>query len=247
MVNMMAAIAVMAAVMGGEDDDEIREEGPKSLREKTFGVPHYIRLPFLGDDENPVYYNIGKSIPMMSLFQPSPQQAKLAGQEYIPGFLNPSGPYVSLIAGAVFGLDPFTGKQISQPTDTQWDKLVNTGQSVYNTMAPIPLQTKFVDQMQGLAEGRVGPTGEGMNGLFLARTLGGLSLYQFNRDESRFYQDLEVKKIKRDFNTAMNKAKREEYRKGYPDYESLDKDLAELRKRMDKAIDERLGLDPLLD
>jgi hypothetical protein len=243
MVNMMAALAVMSAVMGGEDDDEIRREGPDSLRQKTFGVPHYMRIPFMGDAENPVYYNIGKSIPMMALFQPSPQETKLAGQEWIPGFLNPSGPYASLMAGMFFGIDPFTGKQISQPTDTQWDKLVNTGQSVYNTMAPSFAQTRFADQAKALAEGRVGPTGNETNALFLARTLGGMSLYQFNRDESRFYQNLEVKKIQRDFSTAMNRAKREELRKGYPDYEALDKDLEVLRKRMDKALADIMGQD----
>ena len=242
-VNMMAAIAVMSAVMGGDDDEEIRREGPDQLREKTFGVPHYIRIPFMGDADNPVYYNIGKSIPMMSLFQPSPQQTKLFGQEWVPGFLNPNGPYISLLGGVMFNIDPFTGKPFTQPTDTQWEKFVATGESVYNTMAPIPFQTKFVDQVQGLAEERIGPTGEGMNALFLARTLGGLSLYKFNRDESRFFQAQEVKKIKKDFNTAMNRAKREEYRKGYPDYESLDKDLAELRSRMDKAIKDIYGTD----
>jgi hypothetical protein len=243
MVNMMGAIALASAVFDG-DDDEWRKTGPEMVREKSFwGLgPHmFMRVPFLGDDENPVFYNIGKSIPMMALADPPASESKLFGQSWVPGFITPGGPYVNLIAGLFLGIDPFTGKALSDETDTQLNKLLKAGESVYNTMTPSFAQTRFMGSIAGLAEGKVGPTGVDANALFLARTLGGMSLYEFNRQETDFYNDKEVQKMKREFGAAMAKAKRDEYNKGYPDYEALDVELAKLRGRLEKRIAEIRG------
>jgi len=49
---------VAMASMAGGDDDELRKSGPEYIRERMFGIGPYmhIRIPFMGDDENPVYY-----------------------------------------------------------------------------------------------------------------------------------------------------------------------------------------------
>jgi hypothetical protein len=177
---------------------------------------------------------------MFTLFQPPPGESKLAGQEWIPGFATPSGPLTTLLS-AMNGYDPFTGKPMHDPTDTQWDKLVNTGKAVYNTMAPAAVNANFWKNVGDLAAGVTGPTGVEKSSLFLARNLGGLGLYQFNVDESAFYQRKEVKNIKRDFDTAIAKAKRLEYSKGYPDYEALDAELNDLRTRMQEQIAKARG------
>jgi hypothetical protein len=39
----------------------------------------------------------------------------------------------------------------------------------------------------------------------------------------------------------MTKAKRDEYRKGYPDYEALDKELEDLQVRMEKELAKARG------
>jgi hypothetical protein len=142
------------------------------------------------------------------------------------------------------GYDPFTGKPMHSPTDTQWDKLVRTGKAAYDTMAPAAVNSKFWDNIGKLKDDVTGPTGVEKSALFLARNLGGLGLYQFNVDESRFYQDNEVKKIEREFSTAMNKAKRLEMSKGYPDYEALDAELDTLAKRLEQRIAEIRGEKP---
>ena len=246
MANVLMAYALMSAAMEGDDEDEMRKAAPDYLRDRAWGGlgPYmHLRVPFIGDAENPVYFNLGKYIPMFTLFQPPPGEAKLAGQEWIPGFATPSGPFITLIS-AMNGYDPFTGKPMHDPTDTQWDKLVRTGKAAYDTMAPAAVNSKFWDNIGQLADGVVGPTGVEKSALFLARNLGGLGLYQFNVDESRFYQDLEVKRIERDFSTAMNKAKRLEMSKGYPDYEALDAELDTLAKRLEKRIAEIRGEEP---
>ena len=244
MANVLMTYALMqAALGGGEEEEEKRKMAPDYLRDRAWGGlgPYmHMRLPFLGDDENPVYFNLGKYIPMFTLFQPPPGETKLAGQEWVPGFATPSGPLVTLLS-AMNGFDPFTGKPMHDPTDTQWDKLVNTGKAVYNTMAPAAVNANFWKNVGDLAEGATGPTGVEKSALFLARNLGGLGLYQFNVDESAFYQRKEVKNLKREFNTAIAKAKRAEYSKGYPDYEALDAELDDLRTRLQEEIAKARG------
>jgi hypothetical protein len=243
MVNMMAAIGLMSAVFDGDDNEEWRLTGPEQVREKAFwGMgPHmFMRVPFLGDDENPVYWNIGKSVPMMTLADPPMGESRLFGQSWIPGFLTPGGPYMNLIAGAFLGIDPFTGKKLSDETSDNFSRFVGAAEVIYNTMTPSIGQTRMMENAQRLIEGRVGPTGREPDALFLAR-LGGMTLYQFNRQETDFYNDKEIQRIKRDFGSAMATAKRNEYNKGYPDYEALDTELAKLRERMEKRIAEIRG------
>jgi hypothetical protein len=242
-VNMMASVMLMQAALGGEEDDELRKQGPDYLRERSlFGLGPYMhmRIPFVGDDQNPTYFNVGKYLPFLSLFQPAPGESPFAGQSWLPGFATPGGPLVTLIS-AMNGYDPFTGKPMHAPTDTEWDKLVTTGKAAYDTMAPPVVTTKFWDQIGQLKDGAMGPTGIEKSSMFLARTLGGLGLYQFNTEEAAFYKSKELKEIKKDFKAAMTKAKREEYRKGYPDYEALDRELDDLRDRMQEALAKARG------
>ena len=243
MVNMLTAIAIMNSIMDDEDDEEWRKKGPEAVRDKAlWGMgPHmYMRVPFLGDDQNPVYWNIGKSIPMMALFQPPAGESKLLGQDWYPGFLNPSGPYVSLLANTFLNVDPFTGKELYKETDTNPQKIVNSTKAVWDVMMPSWASTRLATNLQDLADGKVGPTGVLPDSMFIAR-LFGMTLYEFNRSEVLYSQNAEVAKLKREFMTAMRTAAKDEARRGYPDYEALDVKLADLRERMMQAMDKARG------
>ena len=74
----------------------------------------------------------------------------------------------------------------------------------------------------------------------IARTFG-LKLYDFNVDEQAAINEIVVKRIQRDFKSAITKATRDEMRKGYPDYEALDAELEDLRTRMEKEIEKARG------
>ena len=244
MVNMMAALGIMGSMLDG-GDDEWRKKGPEQVRDMFLGmVPSYYRIPFMGNDENPVYYNLGKSIPFISLFQPAQGQSKLFGQDWFPSVLNPGGPYTSIISSVLFGTDAFTGKPLADATDTQLNKFLKGAESVYNTMVPSVASTRLWGPEEGeiakLLQNRTGPTGVEPDALFIARTFG-LSAYEFNRSETEFWQDGQIKKLKREFDTVMNKAKRDEYAKGYPDYEALDEKLADLRTRLEERINKIRG------
>lgn len=242
MTNMLMSVALIAAATGGAEDEEDRKNAPKYIREKSLmglGPYMHIRIPFMGDEQNPVYFNLGKYVPMISLFQSAPGEQKTFGIE-LPGFATPGGPFINTVS-ALTGYDPFTGKPIAAPTDETWDRMVKTGKYLYDTMAPTLLSTKFWGQIGDLKDEKTGPLGVEKSPLFLARNLGGLGLYQFNTEESKFMQDKQVEKISKDFSAAMSKAKQEEYRKGYPDYEALDDELDELQARLEKRIIEIRG------
>lgn len=243
--NIMMAYYLLEAAMSssaGDDDEETRQSGPAYVRERMFfgavGPYMHIRIPFMGDAENPVYYKLGDYFPLASMTKGLPNG--FAGQSWFPSMLTPSGPFVSAIAGIVLGVDPYTGKSIHQPTDTEWQKLWNTTKFGYDIIAPPSINSRQIARADDFFEGKTGITGSEPSGLVFARAFG-LKMYDYNVVESEAIQEIAAKKIQREFKTAMTKAKQDEYRKGSPDYEELDRTLADLQERMEKEMAKAQG------
>lgn len=240
--NVLAAYALIEAAMGGGDDDELRKLGPESIRERMFfgtiGPYMHVRVPFMGDDQNPVYYKLGDYFPMASMTKGLPNG--FMGQSWFPGGLTPSGPFVSGIAGMVLGVDPYTGKSIHQPTDTDWDKLWNATKFGYDIVVPPAVSSRQISKVQDIVDEKTGITGAPPSSLAIARSFG-LKMYDFDVTEEAARAERNIKQINRDFKTAMTKAKRDEMRKGYPDFEALDAELADLQTRMQEKIDRARG------
>lgn len=241
--NVLAAyylLDVAMASMAGDDDEETRKKGPKEIRERMFGIGPYmhIRIPFMGDEENPVYYRLGDYVPMASAAKGLPNG--FMGQSWIPGAITPSGPIVSAIAGLVLGVNPYTGKSLNQPTDTEWQKFKNATKFAYDIIAPPAINTTQLKAVNNILDEKTGMTGAPVSNLPIARMFG-LKLYDFNVTEAQAVQEVVSNRIERDFKDAMRKAKREENRRGYPDYDELDKTLADLQTRMEKEMDKARG------
>jgi hypothetical protein len=236
--NVIAAyylIEVALAAMAGDDDDELRKAGPEYMRERMFfGMgPHmFIRLPF-GDAQNPVYYKLGDYVPFASMTKGLPNG--LMGQSWVPAAVTPGGPYLTAAAGLLFGVDPYTGKAIHKPTDSEWDKLLNSAKFTYDLAMPPAVSSRNIDKALDIKDEKAGVTGAMPSNLVFARMLG-FKAYDYDVDESMIVQDKVVKGIEKDFKAAMRKAKREEYSKGYPDYDALDEELEVLRERMERRI-----------
>jgi hypothetical protein len=244
LANVMMAYMILEAAMGGAaggDDDELRKQGPESIRERMFGsVGPYmnIRIPFMGDEENPVYYKLGDYFPLASFTRGLPNG--MMGQSWIPASLTPSGPFVSGILGLVGGVDPYTGKSLHKPTDTELQKLWTSTKFAYDT-ATIPLiNSRNISKVDDLVEGKTGITGKEPSALPLARAFG-MKFYDFNVTEQAAINEIVVKRIGKDFKSAMTSAKRDEYRKAYPDYDALDEKLEDLRARMEAEISKARG------
>jgi len=217
------------------DDEDVRKRAPKHIREKSLGGlgPYqYVRIPFMGDDENPVFFNMGKYIPILSLFQGAQGAQSI---EWMPGFLSPNGPFTSVMY-AFAGYDPFTGKHLSTLDATPTRAKLDRAAYFYNSMVPTVAGTKFIGKVKGDIAGDKDSMGRETDSLYLARTLGGMGLYQFNEETSAFWQRRDVRDIKRAFKSAMRKAQMQEQNRGYPDREALDETMADLRTRMESAI-----------
>jgi hypothetical protein len=241
--NVMMVYYLIDAAMAsaaGDDDEELRKRGPEYVRERMFGIGPYmhIRIPFMGDDNNPVYYRLGDYMPMASAAKGLPNG--FMGQSWFPGSLTPSGPLISAVAGMVLGVDPYTGKSIHKPTDSDWDKLGNVGKFAYDIVTPPAISSRQLQSISDILADKTGPTGTPVSDLAIARTFG-LKLYEFNVDEAAYYRSLEIRKLQRDYKAAMTKAARDEYRRGYPDPAALEKELGDLRERMMEAIDKAKG------
>jgi len=225
-------IDMLTSSMAG-DDDELRELGPERLDERMFGFgPRmYIRIPFLGDEQNPVYYRLGDYIPLASTAKGLPNG--FAGQDWWPGGLTPGGPFVNAIIGMVAGVDPYTGDSIHEPTDGNFDKLINNVKFGYDLFSPPMARSSNIEKVVDAAEGKVGITGRepGVSNLIFSKILG-LKGLDFNVDEQAAFKDIEYKGVIRDYKTAISKAKREELRRGYPDYEALDAEIESLTQEM---------------
>jgi len=247
--NILAAyylLDVALASMAGDDDDETRKALPEQMRERVFfgnfGPNMYIRIPFLGDSENPVYYKLGDYVPFMSMTKGLPNG--IFGQNWIPGVVTPGGPFISAAIGFLGGVDPYTGKPIHQPTDTGLQKAWNAAKFGYDIISPPVVNSRNMTAAQEVMTGEQGITGITKSpGYLLARTLGGLKIQEYNVEESLAIQDLQIKKIEREFKSAMRRAEREALDDGTPDYEVLDKELDDLERRMQKRLDELQGLD----
>jgi hypothetical protein len=245
LANVMMAYYLLEAAMSGaagDDDEEIRKSGPESIRERMFfgsvGPYMHIRIPFMGDSENPVYYKLGDYFPAASMTKGMPNG--FAGQSWVPSMITPSGPIVSGIASILLGVDTYTGKSIHQPTDSGWEKLWNTTKAAYDIVSPPGISSKQIGRADDFFAGKTGMTGNEPSSLFFARAFG-LKLYDYNVTEAEAVQELAVKRVQREFKTAMTKAQRDEYRKGYPDYEALDKELDSLRERMEEEMAKKRG------
>jgi hypothetical protein len=243
--NILMAYYLLEAAMSGAsdgDDEELRRSGPENIRERMFfgavGPYMHVRIPFMGDDQNPVYYKLGDYFPVASITKGLPNG--FMGQSWFPSMITPSGPFVSVIASTVLGVDTFTGKSIHQPTDTGWDKLWNATKAGYDIFTPPAISSRQISRANDFFEGKEGITGAPPSGLVFARSFG-LKLYDYNVTEEEAKQDLNAKRVEREFKAAMTKAKRDEYRKGYPDYEALDKELEDLQTRMEKEIAKKRG------
>lgn len=243
--NILMAYYLIEAAMSGAadgDDEELRKSGPEYIRERMFfgsvGPYMHVRIPFMGDAENPVYYKLGDYFPVASMTKGLPNG--FMGQSWFPSMITPSGPFVSLIASTVLGVDTFTGKSIHQPTDTGWEKLWNTTKAGYDIFTPPAISSRQISRANDFFEGKEGITGAPPSGLVFARSLG-LKMYDYNVAESEAVQEIVADKITREFKAAMTKAKRDEYRKGYPDYEALDKELEDLQTRMEKELAKARG------
>ncbi|TMU77320.1 nucleotidyltransferase family protein [Hydrogenophaga intermedia] len=126
--------ALGSMLAGGDDDDDERARKllPEEKAGKIWGiVPKLIRMPWNDEHGSPVYLDIRRFIPVGDVFDVGAGQAAIP---VLPGLM-PGGPLV--LAGEVMlNKSAFTGKSISQDTDTAAQQAAKVADHLYKAFAP---------------------------------------------------------------------------------------------------------------
>ncbi len=234
--------AALSSMSGDDEEDE--KMRPVYMREKIFsmfgyGVNSYIRLPGLGDDENPVMFHLGKIIYPMSLTDTRPNG--FMGLDWWPSSLTPSGPASSVMQASIAGVDPFTGNKLSSPIATSAEKFLDRAVEIQSMFAPnLPLVSiketkKLFKTLQDNPE-----QSESATAMKMAKYLG-LMVYSYNTYGELARQDRAVRKIKSDYSAEISKIRREIESHNEPDWDAFEEKQTELLDRMEKAIAKRRG------
>jgi hypothetical protein len=243
--NLLLAYTILEHVMqevagGDEEDEKLRKTAPEQYRERMFGFGPYmhIRIPFLGSDKQPVYYKLGDYIPMAGLTRTQPNG--LMGQDWFPSSVTPTGPFVSTIASAVLGVDSYTGKPLSSPTDSNWEKFIDRSKAVTGQFLPqVGVDLLKWDRVADIAKGRQDKA-ENFEAMQMARWAG-LKLYEFDVAESQAQQSRAAKAIMTEYQKEIRKVARAEARYERPDWESFNKRQTELLARMQTEVAKAKG------
>ena len=236
--NVLTSYALLDAAMSalaGEDEEDRNRLG-KMYNEKLFfntGPNSMIRIPFMGDDENPVYFRLGDYIPLASTMRGTP--AGFMGFENWPGGFSPNGPLVTL-AGMFMNTDTYTGKKISDPTDSALDVTLNNLGMMVDMALPPVISTRNVGKAVDFIQGDTTISGRDISPMLFARAAG-LKFYNPNVTEETMYKRIAERQIIRDYGIAISRAKREELRSGAPDYDALYAEIDSLRQEMREEID----------
>jgi hypothetical protein len=245
LVNLYAGLWILDGLtqaITGDDDDELRESGPEWARSRMlFGLgPHtHVRVPFMGDSENPVYYDIGKYITPSAFGDRVPNA--FLGLSWWPSFVSPGGPFISSALAVVGGIDPYNGRPLSPPSDSDWEKLSDRlvyTQSLFAPNLPFLNARELEKAKEAFAatEGR----SENYSSLYLARTAG-MRFYDFNVQGSLDQQDRAAQAVEREYKTEIGKLKRKQERLENPDWDAFYEREEELMMRMEKRIAEIRG------
>jgi hypothetical protein len=163
------------------------------------------------------------------------------GQSWWPSFVSPGGPFISAAVIAIGGVDPYTGRAITSPTDSDWEKLTTYGGFLTGLVTPnIPL----VNPVEWARAEKVfterSDVTENAAELYIARQAG-LRFFDFNVEAAANQQQRAVAAIKREFQIELGKLKREQGLLKTPDWDGYMERRKALMERMQERINERTG------
>ena len=248
LVNLYAGYAILDAMlsaMSGDDEDELRAAMPEYMREKLLfglGPNAYVRIPFMGDSDNPVYYHLGKYMFPSSLADSSPEG--FAGLSWWPTSLTPTGPFVGTVMTLGAGVDPFTGNKLTDESASDFEAFAARAKAVQAQFVPnLPfVNAKETEKLMDAAAGRLDKTPNHAS-LMMARYMG-LRFYDFNVDASLEQQDKAAAAIEKDYKMAISKLRQQQERLERPDWDAFYEREAELLKRLEQRIGKLRGEEP---
>ena len=248
-VNLMSAYMLTAAIMDamtGEDDEELKRKrriGPEAVRENMFGaswLPYmHVRMPFAGNDKDPVYMPMGKYFPLSNIHKGTPQG--VFGMEWVPQAITPSGPFMSVLIAMLTNRDQYTGKELTATGADTLDKLWSMSKVVYGQFTPSWASPNSINTMLDLGKGKTDAAGAAVSPMVIAKALG-FGLVTYNEQAAEITQRRAVQAINRAYSEEIGRAKRNHLRYPGADIDELNKRLADLlESRAEEIADVKGG------
>ena len=243
LAKLLTVWAMLDALMAGMagDDEERRKAGDPKLQDRLlgFGPNMHMRIPFLGEGDEAVYYRIGDYFPLATSFNGLPNG--FAGLDWWPSAVNPSGPLISGIAILAGGVNPYTGQKLSGPTDNTMDAFAERMYALYDTMGVPALRSTNISTMMDMAfeGGKKDVMGRELSWTYLALAkVGGLKLVEHSDAKEATLRKIRASVIMKEFGQAISKAKRDAVKTGAVDFEALDAEILDLYTRRQEEINE---------
>ncbi|MFC4788331.1 hypothetical protein ACFO6X_04955 [Giesbergeria sinuosa] len=132
LMALAGGLNALGSMLAGGDDDKERKLLPEEKAGAIWGmVPKLIRMPWNDAHDSPVYLDIRRWIPVGDVFDVGQGHAAIP---MLPGLM-PTGP-LAMLFEVVLNKTSFTGKPITQETDTVAQKTAKLADYFYKAFAP---------------------------------------------------------------------------------------------------------------
>lgn len=145
---------MLGYLLSGGDEEEERKYMPEEKAGRVLGVvPKLIRMPWNDANDSPVFLDIRRFVPVGDFLD--------AGQSHSAIPLIPSivpGGVLSIMGEIVLNKSQFTGKEITQDTDTATEKTMKVVDHLYKAFAPNMVVLPGTYAFQGVVDAGRGKT-----------------------------------------------------------------------------------------
>jgi len=224
------ALNALGYMLSGGDEDDERKLLPDEKAGSIFGmVPKLIRMPWNDKHGQPVFLDIRRFVPVGDIFDLG---ATHSAVPVLP-FVVPGGP-LALLSELVSNKSQFTGKAITQETDTATEKAAKVADHLYKAFAPNIIVLPGTHAFSGVVDagsGRTDAFGREQSVAQAVATGFGVKVGAYPRDTLMLNairaRDAKIMEIDRN----ISQIDREFQRKGIDIEEYVDKKQAQIAKK----------------
>jgi len=151
--GMVAAAQMMANVMLGEDEEDREAQAralPNYIRDRdVLGIPGHLRMPFRTPDGRDKFLDISFHLPWGGA-----NEMGEGAFGWIPSFLAPTNPLLTLAGSFATKTDIFTGRPIYLDTDKDGTKIMKFLIKVHNEVMPAAINIDKLNKIKNAVTGR---------------------------------------------------------------------------------------------
>lgn len=221
--------AIGYALSGGDEDDE-RKLLPEEKSGSIWGiVPKLIRMPWNDAHGSPVFLDIRRFVPVGDIFDVGQPNTAVP----VPPAVVPSGP-LALLGELALNKSAFTGKPVTQETDTGTEKAGKVFDHLYKALAPniafLP-GTHAWTSVTSAGGGKTDPFGREQSMAQAMASSVGFKLGSYPKDVLQYNAKRAAQAKVMEIDANINKLRREFARQGISEAEYQEKAQAQMEKK----------------